>query len=110
MKVDPVLKLQVGEILTIVQKIAPGKSVELRIPSYSAIQCVSGSVHRRGTPSNVVEMSAHTLINLIENPDLWEELCSSGMISATGTNSNLKELFIQISKLSQNLGWSPDGQ
>ena len=101
MKVDPVLKLQVGQILTLVQKIAPGKSVELRIPSYSAIQCVSGSVHRRGTPSNVVEMSAQTLINLAENPHKWEELCAIGMISASGTNSNLKELFIQISKLKQ---------
>ena len=101
MKVDPVLKLQVVEMLTLVQKIAPGKSVELRIPSYSAIQCVSGSVHRRGTPSNVVEMSAQTLINLVENPYKWEELCSNGMISASGTNSNLKELFIQISKLKQ---------
>jgi len=101
MKVDPVLKLQVGEILTIVQEIAPGKSVELRIPSYIAIQCVSGSVHRRGTPSNVVEMSAQTLINLAHNPHQWEELCSMGMISASGTNSNLKELFIQISKLKQ---------
>ena len=105
MKVDPVLKLQVGEILTIVQKIAPGKSVELRIPSYSAIQCVSGSVHRRGTPSNVVEMSARTLINLAENPHKWEELCSIGMILASGTNSNLKELFIQISKLKQESRW-----
>ena len=101
MKVDPVLKLQVGEILTHVRKIAPGKSVELRIPDYSAIQCVSGSVHRRGTPSNVVEMSAQTLINLAENPHKWEELCSIGMILASGTNSNLKELFIQISKLKQ---------
>ena len=101
MKVDPVLKLQVGEILTIVQEIAPGKSVELRIPNYSAIQCVSGSVHRRGTPSNVVEMSAQTLINLAENPHIWEELCSIGIILASGTNSNLKELFIQISKLKQ---------
>ena len=101
MKVDPVLKLQVGEILTIVQKIAPGKSVELRIPSYSAIQCISGSVHRRGTPSNVVEMSAQTLINLVENPYKCEELCLIGEISASGTNSNLKELFIQISKLKQ---------
>ena len=101
MKVDPVLKLQVGEILSHVQKIAPGKSVELRIPSYSAIQCVSGSVHRRGTPPNVVEMSAQTLINLVENPHTWEELCSNGMISASGTNSNLNELFIQISKLRQ---------
>ena len=101
MKVDPILKLQVGEILTIVKQIAPGKTVELRIPNYSAIQCISGSVHRRGTPSNVVEMSAQTLINLAENPYKWEELCSIGMISASGTNSNLKELFIQISKLKQ---------
>ena len=101
MKADLVLKLQVGEILTIVQKIAPGKSVELRIPSYSAIQCVSGSVHKRGTPSNVVEMSAQTLINLAESPQKWEEMCSVGMISASGTNSNLKELFIQLSKLKQ---------
>ena len=101
MKVDPILKLQVGEILTIVQEIAPGKSVELRIPNYSAIQCVSGSVHRRDTPSNLVEMTAQTLINLAENPHKWEELCAIGMISASGTNSNLKELFIQISKLKQ---------
>jgi len=101
MKVNPVLKLQVVEILTRVQKIALAKSVELRIPNYKAIQCVPGSVHRRGTPSNVVEMSAQTLINLAENPYKWEELCSIGMISASGTNSNLKELFIQISKLKQ---------
>jgi hypothetical protein len=102
MKVDPVLKPQVLEILSILQKIAPGQSVELRIPNYSAIQCVSGSVHRRGTPSNIVEMSAQTLINLVENPHQWEELCSIGQISASGTNSNLKELFIQISKLKQD--------
>ena len=101
MKVDPVLKLQVVEILTYVQKIAPGKSVELRIPNFSAIQCISGSVHRRGTPSNMVEMSAQTLINLAENPYKWEDLCSIGMISASGINSNLQELFIQVSKLKQ---------
>ena len=102
MKVDPALKLQVVEMLTLVQKIAPGKSVEIRIPNYSAIQCISGSVHRRGTPPNVVEMSAQTLINVTENPHKWDELCSLGMISASGTNSNLNELFIQISKLKQD--------
>lgn len=101
MKVDPVLKLQVGEVLAFVEKMAPGKSVELRIPNYAAIQCVSGTVHRRGTPPNVVEMSAQTLINLAENPQKWDDLCSIGMISASGTNSNLKELFIEISKLGQ---------
>ena len=93
------VKNRVKEILKIVQQVAPGNSVELRIPPYAAIQCVSGSVHRRGTPPNVVEMSAQTLIKIIENPNLWEQLCSIGMISASGTNSNLKELFIQVSKL-----------
>jgi hypothetical protein len=99
MKQDLEVKLRVREILKIVQQVAPGNSVELRIPPYSAIQCISGSVHRRGTPPNVVEMSAQTLIKIIENPNLWEQLCSIGMISASGTNSNLKELFIQVSKL-----------
>ena len=99
MKVDPVLKHQVGEILTLVKKIAPGKSVELRIPNYSAIQCVSGSVHRRGTPPNVVEMSAQSLIELTQNPNLWEELCLKGEITASGTNANLKDIFEKIDKM-----------
>jgi len=47
----------------------------------------------------VVEMSEQTLIRIIEKPNLWEQLCSIGMISASGTNSNLKELFILVSKL-----------
>ena len=102
MKQDLEVKNRVREILKIVQQVAPGNSVELRIPPYSAIQCVSGSVHKRGTPPNVVEMSAQTLIKIIENPNLWEQLCSIGMISASGTNSNLKELFIQVSKLEPN--------
>ena len=99
MKQDMEVKNRVKEILKIVQQVAPGNSVELRIPPYSAIQCVSGSVHKRGTPPTVVEMSAQTLIKLIEMPNLWEQLCSVGMISASGTNSNLNELFIQVSKL-----------
>mgnify|MGYP001025452847 CR=1 FL=1 len=95
------LKTRVKQILKLVQELALGRSVELRIPPYAAIQCVGGSIHRRGMPPNVVEMSAQTLINLVENPHKWEELCSNGMISASGTNSNLNELFIQISKLVQ---------
>ena len=74
MKQDPDLKLKVNDILKIILNVAPGKSVELRIPGYAAIQCVEGQVHKRGTPPNVVEMSAQTLINLAENPYKWEEL------------------------------------
>ena len=44
------LKAQVKQILKVVQEVAPGRSVELRIPTYAAIQCVDGITHRRGTP------------------------------------------------------------
>ena len=99
MKQDSGVKNRVKEILKIVQQVSPGNSVELRIPPYAAIQCAAGSVHRRGTPPNMVEMSGQTLIELVDNPTYWDEFCHKGRISASGTNSNLKDLFTQVSKL-----------
>jgi len=102
MKQDLEVKNRVKEILKIVQQVAPGNSVELQIPPYSATQCVSDSVHRRGTPPNVVEMNGDTLLELVANPTYWDEFCHKGRISASGTNSNLKNLFIKVSKLDSN--------
>ena len=102
MKKDIDVKNQVKKILKVVEELAPGRSVELRIPPYAAIQCVSGSTHRRGTPPNVVEMSAQTLLKLSKSPQNWDQLCSEGKISASGTNSNLAELFSRVSKLISN--------
>ena len=99
MKQDLQVKNRVKEILKIVQQVSPGNSVELRIPPYAAIQCVLGSVHRRGTPPNVVEMSGNTLIELVNNPTSWYEFCSKGLVSASGTKANLKDLFMKLSKL-----------
>ena len=99
MKQDLGVKNRVRQILKIVQQVAPSNSVELRIPPYAAIQCTAGSVHRRGTPPNVVEMSGQTLIELVDNPTYWDEFCHKGRISASGTNANLKDLFAQVSKL-----------
>ena len=102
MKQDIELKNQVKKILKVVEELAPGRSVELRIPNYAAIQCVDGGIHRRGTPPNVVEMSAQTLLELSNSPQNWDQLCSEGKISASGTNSNLAELFSRVSKLISN--------
>jgi hypothetical protein len=99
MNQDLDLKTQVKQILKIVQELAPGRSVELRIPSYAAIQCIGGGNHRRGTPPNVVEMSAETLMNLSQNPLKWDELVGIGLISASGTNADLSKLFNEVSKL-----------
>ena len=99
MNQDLDIKAQVKQILKVVQELAPGRSVELRIPPHAAIQCVSGRTHRRGMPPNVVEMSAETLLKLLENPVKWQQYCELGFISSSGTNSNLGNLFAEVSKL-----------
>jgi len=89
------IKTQVKLILDLIKSISPGKSVELRIPPYGAIQCVAGGNHRRGTPPNTVEMSGPTLIKLINQPELWSELVANGEISASGIASDLSPVFTE---------------
>src|ERR1700684_3342509 len=43
---------------------APGASVEVRIPPFAAVQCISGPRHTRGTPPNVVEADPRTWLLL----------------------------------------------
>ena len=99
MKQDFDVKIKVKKILKLVKELAPGRSVELRISPYGAIQCGEGGNHRRGTPANVVEMSGETLINLANDPTKWENFCHRGLISASGTSSDLSKLFSEVSKL-----------
>ena len=94
MKKDLGVLLEVKQILELIKTISPGKSVELRVPPYGAIQCVAGGNHRRGTPPNTVEMSGPTLIKLITQPELWSELVSNGEISASGIASDLSPVFL----------------
>ena len=110
MNQDLDLKAKVKQILKVIQELAPGRSVELRIPPYAAIQCVGGSTHRRGTPPNVVEMKAETLISLLERPEDWQQFRESGAISASGANSNLGNLFVQVSKLMNSEARSENGE
>ena len=110
MNQDLDVNAQVKQILKVIQELAPGRSVELRIPPYAAIQCIGGSTHRRGTPPNVVEMSARTLINLTQSPKKWQEFCEIGLISASGTSSDLSTIFYRMAKLSQSLGGTENGK
>jgi hypothetical protein len=95
MENDPKIRVQVKKILKLIKSVAPGKSVELRVPPYGAIQCVAGSNHRRGTPPNTVEMSGQALLKLIDEPVLWSSLCESGEVRASGLLSDLSNVFTQ---------------
>ena len=90
---DPEVMARVKAILSKVEEVAPGKSVELRIPPYAAIQCVEGTTHRRGTPPNVVEMDATALIKLTEGSLNWAEGIKSGAIQASGALSDLSKVI-----------------
>jgi hypothetical protein len=92
---DPQITAIVKEVLDLIKNISPGKSVELRVPPYGAIQCVAGSNHRRGTPPNTVEMSGQTLVRLINEPSLWSSLSESGEVRASGLLSDLSNVFAQ---------------
>ena len=95
MNKDPQITAIVKVVLDLIKDISPGKSVELRVPPYGAIQCVAGSNHRRGTPPNTVEMSGQTLVKLINEPALWSSLCESGEVRASGLLSDLSKVFAQ---------------
>ena len=93
---DPEIMQQVKTILAEISKHAPGHSVELRIPPYSAIQCGEGPKHTRGTPPNVVEMSAEVLLTLRSGEITWADAVADGRIQASGERADLSPLFLQL--------------
>lgn len=76
-------------LLQILEAAVPGKSVEVRVPPFGAVQCVEGLDHTRGTPPNVVEMDSETWISLATGEVNWEEAVNSGRIQASGSRADL---------------------
>ena len=90
---DPKTLNEVKKYLELLSKKAPGHSVEVRIPPYSAIQCVSGPVHKRGTPRAVIEMNSETFLKLSTGKLLWQDGMNQGVIYASGERANLEVYF-----------------
>ncbi|MFY9231939.1 MAG: sterol carrier family protein [Candidatus Nanopelagicales bacterium] len=89
MPVDPQVRARVKASLARLQEVAPGRSVEVRIPPYAAVQVVPGLTHRRGTPSAVVETDADTWLALADGSLTWAEATASGRLIASGERSDL---------------------
>lgn len=75
--------------LALLQGIAPGASVEVRVPPYAAIQCIEGVRHTRGTPPAVVEMAADTWLALARGTRQWSEALAAGEVRASGERADL---------------------
>src|ERR1700755_1381214 len=70
---------------------APGRSVEVRIPPFGAIQCVAGPRHTRGTPPNVVETDPVTWVLVATERVSWADALSDGRLRASGNRTDLTD-------------------
>lgn len=68
---------------------APGRSVEVRVPPFAAVQCVEGPRHTRGTPPNVVETDPRTWLELATGILTWPDAVAAGRIAASGSRADL---------------------
>ena len=89
MPIDPEIRARVKASLARLQEVAPGRSVEVRIPPYAAVQAVTGLTHRRGTPAAVVETDADTWLALVDGTLAWADAVGSGRVRASGERSDL---------------------
>ena len=71
------------------ERVSPGRSVEIRVVPVAAVQAVAGPRHTRGTPPNVVEMDPLTWFRLATGRLGWEEAVRSGAVLASGSRSDL---------------------
>ncbi|MGY1838877.1 MULTISPECIES: sterol carrier family protein [unclassified Modestobacter] len=76
----------------------PGRSVEVRVPPFVAVQCVPGPRHTRGTPPNVIETDAGTWLRLATGELGWAEAVAAGQVSASGNRADL-DAFLPLSPL-----------
>ena len=67
--------------------LAPGASVEVRIPPFVAVQCISGPRHTRGTPPNVAETDPRTWLLIATGLLGLTEAKATGAMRLSGTRA-----------------------
>lgn len=68
---------------------SPGRSVEVRVPPFGAVQCIEGPRHTRGTPPNVIETDARTWLDLVVGARSWDDAKRGGTVRASGQRAEL---------------------
>jgi hypothetical protein len=89
----PVLAAAVRLSLRTLEQDAPGRSVEVRVPPFAAVQCVAGPRHTRGTPPNVVETDPRTWLELATGRLSWADGLADARIAASGSRADLSALL-----------------
>lgn len=80
----PALAAAVRLTARTLETVAPGNSVEVRVPPFVAVQCVQGPRHTRGTPPNVLETTPRTWLLVASGLRDIDEAVAAGEIDASG--------------------------
>ena len=83
----PHLAAAVRLTLRTLAQLAPGGSVEVRVPPFGVVQCVEGPRHTRGTPPNVVQTDPRTWLRLATGRTTWPDAVHNGDVTASGTRA-----------------------
>lgn len=67
--------------------VAPGSSVELRVPPFIAVQCIAGPAHRRGNPPNVAETDPRTWLLLASGLLTVDDAVAGGRLTLSGARA-----------------------
>lgn len=85
------LKVVVRVLAALVERAAPGKAVEVRVPGHVAFQCIKGPKHTRGTPGNVVECDPIAFVETATGRITWNDAVARGAIRGSGGRADLSE-------------------
>jgi hypothetical protein len=78
---------------------APGASVEVRIPPFVAVQCISGPRHTRGTPPNVVETDPRTWLLLVTGLLQLTAASAAGAVQLSGSRAGEIQTWLPLVRL-----------
>ena len=90
---DATFVTAVRYLLEELAEVAPGNSVEVRVPPLGATQCIEGPRHTRGTPPNVVEMSPRVWFDLALGNLTWADASTGHLVSSSGVRASLEDVL-----------------
>jgi hypothetical protein len=76
--------------------LAPGASVEVRVPPFIAVQCIPGPRHTRGNPPNVVETDPRTWLLLATGLLAVEDAAAGGALQLSGSRAGEITRFLPV--------------
>ncbi|HUB54208.1 MAG TPA: sterol carrier family protein [Mycobacterium sp.] len=78
---------------------APGATVEVRVPPFVAVQCISGPRHTRGTPPNVVETDPRTWLLLATGLLAVTDASAAGVLHLSGSRAGEIQTWLPLVRL-----------